>query len=222
MQAKSFQSCPTCDPVNCVAHQAPLSMGLSGKNTGVGCRALQGIFPTQGLNLCLLYCRQILYHWATGEALMLYAFIKLALYWEQVSGRPWARAMASKISSVDPSVIFSESNLGSHLKEVSILSRILSGTVDLVSFLNQSDHEIWVLNQSWEAAPVVCHMLESNFLPLKKGIYNHWKLLQERNDKTWCYGLHCVPPHPPHSYVKVQVPQNLALFGNRVIAGVII
>ena len=32
-----------------------------GKNTGVGCHALlQGIFPTQGLNLCLLHCRQIL------------------------------------------------------------------------------------------------------------------------------------------------------------------
>ena len=30
-----------------------------------------GIFPTQGLNprlLCLLHCRQILYHWATGKA----------------------------------------------------------------------------------------------------------------------------------------------------------
>ena len=35
----------------------------SGKNTGVGCHALlQGIFPTQGLNLGLLHCRQILYH----------------------------------------------------------------------------------------------------------------------------------------------------------------
>ena len=37
-----------------------------GKNTGVGCHALlQRIFPTQGLNwclLCLLHCRQILYH----------------------------------------------------------------------------------------------------------------------------------------------------------------
>ena len=34
-----------------------------GKNTGVGCHALfQGIFPTQGLNLYLLYCRWILYH----------------------------------------------------------------------------------------------------------------------------------------------------------------
>ena len=42
-----------------VAHQAALSMGLSGKNTGGGCHALlQGIFPTQGLNpslLCLLH-----------------------------------------------------------------------------------------------------------------------------------------------------------------------
>ena len=39
-----------------------------GKNTGVGCHALlQGIFPTQGLNVCLLLCRRILYHWATWE-----------------------------------------------------------------------------------------------------------------------------------------------------------
>ena len=34
-----------------------------GKKTGVGCHALlQMIFPTQGLNLGLLHCRQILYH----------------------------------------------------------------------------------------------------------------------------------------------------------------
>ena len=34
-----------------------------GKNTGVGCHALlQGIFLTQGLNLGLLHCRQILYY----------------------------------------------------------------------------------------------------------------------------------------------------------------
>ena len=43
-----------------------------GKNTEMGCHfILQGIFPTQGLNLCLpslLHCRRILYHWATGEA----------------------------------------------------------------------------------------------------------------------------------------------------------
>ena len=35
-----------------VARQAPLPMDSPGKNTGVGCHALlQGIFPTQGLNL---------------------------------------------------------------------------------------------------------------------------------------------------------------------------
>ena len=34
-----------------------------GKNTGVGFHVLlQGIFPTQGSNLGLLHCRQILYH----------------------------------------------------------------------------------------------------------------------------------------------------------------
>ena len=34
-----------------------------GKNTGVNCHfLLQGIFPTQGSNLSLLHCKQILYH----------------------------------------------------------------------------------------------------------------------------------------------------------------
>ena len=34
----------------------------SGKNTGMGCHCLfQGIFPTQGSNLGLTHCRQILY-----------------------------------------------------------------------------------------------------------------------------------------------------------------
>ena len=37
------------------ARQAPLSMDSPGKNTGVGCQALlQGIFPTQESNPCLL------------------------------------------------------------------------------------------------------------------------------------------------------------------------
>ena len=43
--------------------QAPLSLGFSGKNTGVGCHSLlPGTFLTQGLNLGLLHCIQILYH----------------------------------------------------------------------------------------------------------------------------------------------------------------
>ena len=43
-----------------------------GKNTGMGCQSLlQGIFLTQGMNPCLLHCRQILYlvRSATREAI---------------------------------------------------------------------------------------------------------------------------------------------------------
>ena len=40
-----------------VVHQALCPWDSPGKNTGVGCHALlQGIFPTQRLNLCLLHC----------------------------------------------------------------------------------------------------------------------------------------------------------------------
>ena len=52
-----------------------------GKNTGVGCHALfQGIFLTQGLNLCLLYCRWILYHWDTREAMYINIYICVCVY----------------------------------------------------------------------------------------------------------------------------------------------
>ena len=38
-----------------VTHQAPLSMGFFRQNAGASCYfLLQGIFPTQGLNPCLL------------------------------------------------------------------------------------------------------------------------------------------------------------------------
>ena len=40
-----------------------------GKNTGVSCHfLLQGIFPTQGLNLHLIHWQVDTYHWATREA----------------------------------------------------------------------------------------------------------------------------------------------------------
>ena len=43
--------------------QAPLSMGFSNKNTGVGCHfLLRGVFPTQGSNPALLSGREVLYH----------------------------------------------------------------------------------------------------------------------------------------------------------------
>ena len=62
---KLFQSCLTlCDPVDYRACQAPLSIGFSGKNTGMGCHALlQGIFLTQGSNSCLFH----LLHWQASS-----------------------------------------------------------------------------------------------------------------------------------------------------------
>ena len=49
--------------INTNACQTPLSWNSPGKNTEVDCHCLlQGILPTQGLNLCLLHCRQTLYY----------------------------------------------------------------------------------------------------------------------------------------------------------------
>ena len=54
-----------------VAHQVLHPWNFPGKSTGVGCHfLLQGIFLTQGLNLGLQHCRQMLFTvWATREAL---------------------------------------------------------------------------------------------------------------------------------------------------------
>ena len=50
-----------------VACQASQSWNSPGKNAGVGCHALlQGVFPTQALNLCLLHWRRVFFYcWAT-------------------------------------------------------------------------------------------------------------------------------------------------------------
>ena len=57
------QSCLTfCNPMNGKPLGSSVHGNSPGKNTGVGCHALlQGIFPTQGLNLGLLNCRENLY-----------------------------------------------------------------------------------------------------------------------------------------------------------------
>ena len=57
------QSCPTlCDPMDYIAHQAPLSMGFSRLEYWNDLPfPSQGIVQTQGLNLGLPHCRKILY-----------------------------------------------------------------------------------------------------------------------------------------------------------------
>ena len=65
------QSCPSfCDPIDCSLPDSSVC-GISQQGTRVGSHfLLQGIFPTQGLNPCLLLGRQILYHCATWVAYM--------------------------------------------------------------------------------------------------------------------------------------------------------
>ena len=46
----------SCDPMDCSPPGSSVHGDSLGKNTGVGCQfLLQGIFPTQGSNLCLLH-----------------------------------------------------------------------------------------------------------------------------------------------------------------------
>ena len=52
-----------CHPMDCSPPDSPVCGDSPGKNTGVGCHALlRKIFPTQGSNPSLPYCRWILCH----------------------------------------------------------------------------------------------------------------------------------------------------------------
>ena len=65
MRAKLVQACLTlCKPYGLQPTRLLYPWDFPGKNTRVGCHAfLQGIFPTQGLNPCLLR----LLHWQVGS-----------------------------------------------------------------------------------------------------------------------------------------------------------
>ena len=64
--------CPTLTVPWTVAHQAHLSMGFSRQEYWSGLTfLLQGIFSTQGSNLSLLLCRQILYWLNYQESLVM-------------------------------------------------------------------------------------------------------------------------------------------------------
>ena len=56
MCTKSLQSClALCEPMDCSPPGSSVQQDSPGKNTRVGCHVLlQVIFPTQGLNPCLL------------------------------------------------------------------------------------------------------------------------------------------------------------------------
>ena len=74
-ESKVAQSCLTlCDPMDCSLPGSSVHGIFLGKSTGVGCHLLlQEIFPTQGSNLGLPYCRQMLYHLShQGSPIRLY------------------------------------------------------------------------------------------------------------------------------------------------------
>ena len=52
-----------------------------GKNTGVGCHFLQGIFSTQGPNPCLLHGRQMHYHLSHHDSEERQCFLELVVFW---------------------------------------------------------------------------------------------------------------------------------------------
>ena len=61
-----------------------------GKNTGASCHfLLQGIFPTQRLNLGLLHIRQMFYLWVTGEALNIIVRLYKTQQWGDGSTALW-------------------------------------------------------------------------------------------------------------------------------------
>ena len=68
-ESEFAQSCPTLRPHGLQPAGLLHSRDFRGKITGAGCHfLLQGIFPTQGSNPGLPYCRQTLYHLSHQES----------------------------------------------------------------------------------------------------------------------------------------------------------
>ena len=82
------QSCPTlCDPMDCSLPGSSIHGIFPGKSSGVGCYFLpQGLFPIQGSNLGLSYCRQTLYslsHWGSQQMLRYHQYTENQQYTRQ-------------------------------------------------------------------------------------------------------------------------------------------
>ena len=81
--------------------------GFPSKNTGVGCHFLpQGIFLTQRSNPGL-YCREILYCWATREALCIQSILERKKYCSFYDG-------SDPVSGMVALLVFAVGSLGTH------------------------------------------------------------------------------------------------------------
>ena len=86
-ESEVAQSCPTlCDPVDCSLPGFLCPWDSPGKTTGVGYHfLLQGIFLTQGLNLCLPHCMQILYYLIPGKYIIISSTYSLEFLFREKS-----------------------------------------------------------------------------------------------------------------------------------------
>ena len=83
-----------------VAHQAPLSMEFSRQEYWSGLPfSSPGIFPTQGLNLGLLHCRQILYHLSHQGSPQFSSVQSLSRVWLFVTPQITARQASLSITN---------------------------------------------------------------------------------------------------------------------------
>ena len=96
VRAKSLSHVWLCNPMD---YRPPDSYPWNspGKIAGVGCHhLLQGIFLIQGFNACLLQLLpwgQILYHWATAEALRCFTLLQLKLVKKKGTLCPYPEAI---------------------------------------------------------------------------------------------------------------------------------
>ena len=85
---KSFQQCPTlCNPMDYSLPGSSVHGDSPGKNTGVDWHALlQGIFPTQGLNQCLL----CFLHWQVGYLPLVQKYRRRKIFLRKNLRRTWS------------------------------------------------------------------------------------------------------------------------------------
>ena len=153
-------------------HQAPLSWGFPGKNTGLSCHfLLQGIFWTQGSNHVSFIGRWVLYHWITREALLFklggfYFFSHSTVeekWWEQTScfWLQWASIQSFTIKNGVSYWIFTDSlirlrvsfsilDCWGFIRNVCwILSNTLSMSIEMIIWFSFSVGKYSVLYYLW-------------------------------------------------------------------------
>ena len=138
------------------------SMDSPGKNTGVGGHSLlQEIFLTQRLSLCLLHCRQILYHWATGKTLdFTPSVLTISLRRPSTTFLDWTWASCVFILTWDPSepppvfpLVAISSHLHPYFKNINeVLEKVLSLSAKLQHPL-RGRALCWPLESSFHLSP---------------------------------------------------------------------